>query len=65
MNSKLDIKEFTRDNNFELWKEMMQVILIQQNCVEPLEDEASMDANLTRADDCCLNIGKDSTIAYD
>lgn len=42
MSFKLEIRKFSGDNKFGLWKVMMQTILTQEKCVEALKSGAAM-----------------------
>jgi hypothetical protein len=48
MGSKWDIKKFTRENDFGLWKVKLKAILVQQKCKDALLGEANMPGNLTQ-----------------
>jgi len=49
MSSKWDIEKFTGDNDFGLWKEKMETVLIQQKCEKALKGEGSLPVTMSRA----------------
>lgn len=50
MTSKWEIEKFSKDNDFGLWKVMMQIILIQKKCIATLKGERLMLSRLTQTE---------------
>lgn len=50
MGNKWNIKKFSKENNFGLWRFNMQEISFQHKCNETFNGETSMHARLTQAE---------------
>lgn len=48
MGTKYDIEKFFGNNDFELWRIKMQVILVQQGCTKVLKGETHMSPTLSQ-----------------
>jgi len=50
MGSKWDIKKFTGDKDFRLWKVKMEAVLIQHKCEKALKGEGALPVTMSRAE---------------